>query len=335
MKTKIINVPIEPIEHRYSTQWDKWFLSQFANQEIDVHTIYGTTASGKITHGAFLDLFDTNMYKTEQAKHIIEVLKTFDDSYKLVLFFHDLWFPDILKIAYIRDGMGFKNLHICGCLHAGSYDEYDFLNKTGMTPWAAAFENSLFAAVDKIFVATAFHKKLVMEKREVPFSKIAITGFPIYMESFCKIREKENIVVFPHRLDSEKQPELFDKLEQRLKHTGWKFIKTVEACRTKEEYYELLGKAKIAVSFALQETWGIAMQEAVFSYAIPICPNRLSYQEMYLKAYKADGFEETVQLVEQFMKGDYSEILQNYQIYRLDAAGRGAISRIIKNMLDL
>ena len=52
-------------------------------------------------------------------------------------------------------------------------------------------------------------------------------------------------------------------------------------CNTKREYYELLGRARVAISSALQETWGIAMLEALFSGCVPLVPDRLSYHEMY------------------------------------------------------
>lgn len=336
MKMKLINIPIEPIEQRYSVQWDAWFLNHFHLSFSDVVTVYGDKSSGKIEHGSFLDVLDTNEYKTEQAKQVIQLLRTFDDSYRLVLFFHDLWFTDILKIAYIREGMGFKNLRICGCLHAGSYDEYDFLNKTGMTPWAQFFENALFGIVDQIYVATNFHKRLLLKKRMVNESHIKVTGFPIYMDTFAQPQiKKENIVVFPHRLDSEKQPELFDELAKRLDFTGWKFIKTMDVCKTKQDYYDLLAKSKIAVSFALQETWGIAMQEAALCGAIPVCPHRLSYQEMYLKPFRYYNFEHAVEEVYQFIRKGCGQDIMDAQITALDDAGKFAIPNIIKNIETL
>jgi hypothetical protein len=58
-----------------------------------------------------------------------------------------------------------------------------------------------------------------------------------------------------------------------------KWIISKEVCKSKAEYYELLSRSKVAFSSASQETFGIAMQEAVNMGAWPIAPNKLSYPE--------------------------------------------------------
>lgn len=293
---KIINVPIEPLEERYSRQWAKWFKDAFAVEFANVHTIYGKKTSGKITVGSFLDVFETNQYKLSQLQSIIKILKETPTDEQIVLFFHDLWFLGLETIAYIRDGAGFANLKICGCLHAGTYDPFDFLTKKGMVSWGKSLEESWFAFIDKIFVATSFHKKLIADNRYLDVSKIEVTGFPIFAQKTAAV-PKENIVVFPHRLDSEKHPELFDRLAVDAAASGWQFIKTKEVCKTKEEYYNLLARSKIAISFADQETWGIAMQEAVFAGCVSLVPNRLSYVEMYHPIERHYSYENCVDKV--------------------------------------
>ncbi len=305
----IINVPIEPLEERYSSQWDKWFRDAFSTTELVVHTVYGERSSGKINTGSFLDVFDTNEYKASQMQQIIELLRL-DPYSSYTIFFHDLWFPGIQSLAYIRDGAN-MDIEIVGCLHAGSYDPYDFLCKKGMAHWAKDFENSLFKIVDKVFVATNFHKELLLKTREFESEgPIIVTGFPM-VDDFTtgmSIGAKENIVVFPHRLDDEKQPQLFEKLARYLKgiYPGWQFIKSKDVCNTKEEYFELLAKSKIAISFAKQETWGIAMQEAVYFNCTPIVPNRLSYPEMYRKSFvykvNEDEFKSAISHVKLYMR---------------------------------
>jgi hypothetical protein len=48
----------------------------------------------------------------------------------------------------------------------------------------------------------------------------------------------------------------------------------------------LLGEAKLVFSANLQETLGISCYEGAVVDAIPMVPNRLSYTEMYLDAFK-------------------------------------------------
>ncbi len=335
---KLLNVIIEPIEERYSTQWRKWFDAEFEKQGILNHTILGNSKRSTISHGSFLDVLQTNQYKAWQTVVLVNQLCEYKDEEKLVLFFHDLWHPGLTNLAYIRDGMGFKNVKICGCLHAGSYDEYDFLNKTGMTTWAKHTEIGWFAdLVDEIYVATQFHKDLICRTRKVPKEKIIVTGFPIYPE-FEDPQPKKKMVVFPHRLDSEKQPDLFDKLATECYRPDWTFVKTKEICKTKEEYYQILNQAAISVSFALQETWGIAMQESVLCGAVPIVPNRLSYSEMYLTKFLYDtkqSFKNTLfHYMDQYNTEEVLGLVKTQQ-NRFLRQGNQAIGNIISKIKEL
>ncbi len=348
-KLTILNVPIEPLEERYSIQWDKWFKKAFQNyseeHDLEILTIYGKGSQGKINQGSFLDVIDTNIYKNEQTNRIIEYIRNNQEK-EIVLFFHDLWFPGIINIAYVIYGLGLKKtIKICGCLHAGSYDTEDFLSKKGMSPWAISFENSLFTIIDLIFVATEFHKNLILCERNVDYNKIKVTGFPIFQSEFVEdsLEEKDNIIVFPHRLDTEKCPEMFDTLKKEMQSEfpDWIFLKSKECTSSKKEYYQLLAKSKIAVSFARQETWGIAMQEAVFHDVIPIVPNRLSYPELYSAPFVYDGQGTlSIQNVKKLLRC----IIFKYDIYksflvfnknRLIVSGETAINHMIEEILLL
>lgn len=336
---KILNIPIEPLEERYSIQWDTWFKDAFEQTKFETITIYGDNATGKIVSGSFLDVVNTNEYKTSQLLKILEYLKGYDGKEPLVLFFHDLWFPGLVNIAYVADGMGFDNLYITGCLHAGSYDEYDFLNKKGMTPWAQYFEKMIFKVVDFVFVATEFHRKLILKKIGTADPRqVIVTGFPfkVFPEPE-QIVPKENIVVFPHRLDSEKQPDMFDRVAKAARRTGWKFIKSKEVCKTKAEYYQLLAKSKIAISCALQETWGIAMQEAVMYGCLPLVPNRLSYVEMYNEDFIYYDEKNLVQILNTAM--DFFDMAQtkviNFKVIVLKNTIRMNGNSAIFNMITM
>lgn len=334
----VIDVPIEPLEERYSNQWRHWFMQGFMDAGMaPVRVDPAKVTTGKINTGSFLDVVDTNLYKLVQTTEIINIMRNIDRDVPIVIFFHDLWHPGLANIAYVREGLGLKNITICGCLHAGSYDEHDFLNKTKMTPWAMHLENGWFKIVDKIFVATDYHFHLVCSRRRVDPTKVVVTGFPMYPDFLPKDTvHKENIIVFPHRLNEEKQPELFAKLELELRQDlpDWRFVKSKEETFSKKEYYELLGKSKIAVSFALQETWGIAMQEAVLCGCIPVCPNRLSYKEMYKDLFLYNDMTEAIQMVRRYVHIKPEKLLQLQKEEFLDA-GRNAIPYMIEEIKKL
>jgi hypothetical protein len=95
---------------------------------------------------------------------------------------------------------------------------------------------------------------------------------------------KENLILFPHRIAPEKQVDIFRDLKQRLPQ--YEFVVCQDQTLTKNEYHNLLGKAKIVFSANLQETLGISWYEGALVGAIPMVPNRLSYSEMALPEFK-------------------------------------------------
>ena len=119
-------------------------------------------------------------------------------------------------------------------------------------------------------------------------------------------------VLFNHRWDFDKCPEEFfaamgevarDGCDFRLAVTGEVFGDTPPAFDQAREtfkdkivqfgfadsarYAELLAKADIVVSTAVQEFFGISVAEAISRGAWPLAPNRLSYPEIIPRAFHA------------------------------------------------
>ena len=74
---------------------------------------------------------------------------------------------------------------------------------------------------------------------------------------------------------------------------------------SKEEYYDLLGRSKAVVSYALQENFGFGVAEAVYLGCTPVLPNRLVYPELYPDVKLYDRFDESVDMV--------CDAINNYQ----------------------
>lgn len=293
---KLIHVPLELLKERYSQQWYSWFTEEFIKNNVCHTTILPKSGlNAKIETGEFLDVIKTNSFKAEQLQCITRLFENKLVDKNTVFFFMDSWFPGLEMLAYMRNALDIP-FKIAGIFHAGTWDQHDFITKCGMKSWGRFCERAWFEILDVIFVATQFHKNLIIENSEYIqkchlhlTDKIKVTGLPIYTD-FVDTVPKEKIVVFPHRMADEKRPKDFKEMRNTLSlaYPDWKFVFSKEVCKTKKEYYELLNKSAIAVSCAEQETFGIAQIEATLCGCIPVVPNQLAYKELYNSVFQYD-----------------------------------------------
>lgn len=311
---KLYIVDIEPIEKRYTKQWNQWIPEMIKEYDSSIEFEFISGNPYTFKEGQFLDINATNIYKSEQIISIATLFNEHKIKENDAFLFLDSWHYGVSALKYMSQLQDI-NVKIFGIWHAGSYDPYDFLAMKGLQSWAEDLENSWFNLLDGVFVATHFHKQLILSKRKCNENKIHVTGLPFKFDYVSKYdcTHKENIIVFPHRVTPEKQPDVFDKLA--LKFPDYKFIKTTEVTSTKDEYYQLLAKSKICFSANLQETWGIGTFEAMSLMNCVIVPDRLSYTEMYdnIFKYSNEGFK----LVEEFKSVEYKiiDMIKNYETY--------------------
>jgi hypothetical protein len=268
-------VSLEPLETRYTAQWQKWFNEEFP----DSVEIPGDTLSELSNNKNFLDPFQTNIWKSEQ---IIKISNLFREN-KIKewdkFLFLDAWHYGIIALKYMS-ALSNTKVQMYGLWHAGSYDPYDLLGQLNLDNYFDDFESSIFKCLDKSFVATEFHKNLILNN--YPNARVIVTGFPYKFEDLPKFDiQKENLILFPHRLSNEKQPNILKDLEPNLKKEGIKCIFCQETKLTKNEYHLLLAKSKMIFSASLQETWGLGCFEGLYYNSFPCVPDRLSYSEMY------------------------------------------------------
>jgi len=312
----IIHVPIENIPTRYTADWIDQFETAFKRTNTNFITVLGNTNKEiPIQTGSVLDAIGTSLYKNDQISKLIKMISNGEIKDDDVIFFADLWFPGIETLFYIRSltGIQFK---IAGIFHAGTWDSFDFTSRTGMRNWGQHLELSWLLGVDLIFVATQFHKDMiVMNSGEFDDSKIFVTGIPFYAEELRQkypFESKENLIVFPHRCDEEKHPEKFDRLKR--KYPQWDFIKTLEVANNRDEYFKLLARSKVMISFADQETFGYSTVESMALGNYVIVPNRLSYRETVPIDYRYSKDKDIDSLLESFMENpnipQYPELLK-------------------------
>lgn len=298
MDYRVVDLPIEPIEDRYSKQWAQWFPKAYKYNELKHTQIQGSTPETKVSSQHFLDPFATFDWKFSQLKVAVDHIKRIKGM-GAVVFLHDAWFPGIECFGYLRDMLNLP-IKIVGFWHAGSYEPNDLLGIRGLHQWAFGSEMTWFKLCDAICLGSEYHKSRILASlgsSALDVNKVHVTGYPCEVPFDGKTK-KENIVVWPHRISEEKHPEIFDRLSREPRFKGVQFIKSKEVCETKNEYYRLLRRSKVAVSTARLETFGISMVEAALSGCHPVCPNGMSYPETMEPTSLYDSYEEMVGLVQ-------------------------------------
>ena len=291
-------VDIEAVDTRYTKQWKDYLpkqLKRATNQTVEV--ISGGETPQATTPGAFLNFGGTNVYKSKQLEIIGEKFcngQIKDGDYFL---YTDAWNPTVIQLRYMAELLGI-NIRVGGLWHAGSYDPQDFLGRLiGDKPWVRNAERSMFECYDNNFFASDFHINIFVDAfREVgnyvglstDKTKVQRVGWPMEylansLDSYRNM-PKENIILFPHRVAPEKQPDIFRDLRTHL--PDYELIVCQEQSLTKIEYHNLLGRAKLVFSANLQETLGISWYEGALVDTIPMVPDRLSYAEMALDQFK-------------------------------------------------
>ena len=276
-------VDIEAVDTRYTKQWKEYLPNQLRRAtNVNVEVISGGETPQATTPGAFLNFGGTNVYKSKQLETIGEkfcegTIK--DGDYFL---YTDAWNPTVIQLRYMAELLG-VNIRVGGLWHAGSYDPQDFLGRLiGDKPWVRHAEQSMYECYDDNFYATDFHIDLFAESLDIDDSKTHRVGWPMeYLKNsldMYKGMQKQNLILFPHRIAPEKQVEIFHDLKTQLPE--YEFVVCQERELTKNEYHNLLGEAKLVFSANLQETLGISWYEGALVDAIPMVPDRLSYSEM-------------------------------------------------------
>ena len=319
-------VDLEYVETRYTSQWKTEFPQSIADKTgQDIVVIEGPDdiANGT-TPGAFLDFAGTNIYKAEQVKILADLFQKEQILDGDHFVFADAWHPGVLQLKYMAELLNIK-ITTHGLWHAGSYDMHDFLGRRiGDAKWVRHTEYAMFDAFDRNYFASQFHIGMfatVMfdgeQDEEYLRSKIVRSGWPMeYLNThLTPNKEKQDIILFPHRNAPEKQLEIFQDLAKAMPEYEW--INCNDYKLTKKEYNKLLEQSKMVFSANLQETLGISCYEILRAGGIPLVPNRLSYVEMYEDIFKyPSAFTEnwkTYKENQEILVGKIKTMMNNFQ----------------------
>ena len=295
---KIIYLPLEHIENRYTVHMDEDILKYLDNSGKEYIRVYPDIPSPQtMKAGSFLDAEFTIRFKAAQIAEVARLYREDVIDSGDIVWSSDLWHPGLPESIAYMNYFARKNVRLRGLIHAGSWTDTDFVRD--MERWAKNFEDTLFDIADTIYCGSEFIKNDIVKKRIINPNKLVSTGFPLDVENLNKIKpvEKEDIVIFSGRNVDEKQPWLFKQMRDKIGDNNIKFINTLEHNFSKEEYYKLLSRAKVVVSFALQENFGFSILEACYLGCIPVVPNRLVYPELYSEKYLYNTFEDACNMV--------------------------------------
>jgi hypothetical protein len=286
MKT-IFLVPIEPIDSRYTKQWyeniPKIIGDRITELKLDpweVVTVAGEGATNGTTDGAFLDFAATNYYKAAQVQAISELFMHGRVKPGDKFLVTDAWNFAITAIRYMSDLLEIP-VEIHGIWHAGNYDPTDILGMKMQKDWPPHQERAWYYACDYNWFATNFHRSMFLKNLGICDAfKAHRSGQPheyiIPQLEDLLDTPKQDKVIWPHRYNADKQPEIAEELK-----TDFNMIITAKMGLNKEAYYRELASSKVIFSCALHENLGISIMEAVLSGVIPVLPDRCSYAEMY------------------------------------------------------
>lgn len=283
-------VPIEPLDSRYTKQWYT-NIPALLNSAIEKHgadfvvkTLDGEISTDTTTPGAFLNFADTNVYKATQTAEISRLFSAGAIQPGDKFLVTDAWNFAITAIKYMSDLLKIP-VEIHSLWHAGAYDSSDILGLQMTKPWPWYAEQSWFHASDKNYFATDFHKSMFLQNLGIDTEyhhKAVRSGQPhdpivAEFEQYQKV-SKTRSVIWPHRYNADKQPDIAEGLAQSL---DAEFIITQKLSLSKPEFYKTLSRSRVLFSCSLHENLGISVMEGVLAGVIPVLPDRCSYSEMY------------------------------------------------------
>jgi glycosyltransferase involved in cell wall biosynthesis len=327
---RIFLVDLEAVETRYTGEWKTHLPALLRKEGHNVQIISGPEDIPKATTpGAFLNFGGTNIYKSSQVEQMGRLFCSGSVHPGDHFIFTDAWHPGIINLKYMSELLQIP-VTIHALWHAGSYDPQDFLGRLiGDALWVRHAEKSFYSAIDHNYFATEFHIELFCKNllgyvnsdivRQFAPNKIVRTGWPMeYMQDalmMYKNMPKRDLILFPHRLAPEKQVEIFRDLKEHLPQ--YEFVICQEQQLSKNEYHNLLGEAKLVFSANLQETLGISWYEGAVVDAIPMVPDRLSYSEMAIDAFKypsewTESFE-SYKTNRHYIVAQITEYMENYK----------------------
>jgi glycosyltransferase involved in cell wall biosynthesis len=294
---RIVYVPLEPYESRYTLQLREWTHKELRRLGLEHIIIDGQSLPGsdadnlKIKTGIVLDAHQRTYFAMSQIMQLVRMARNGILTSRDFILFEDMFHPGLESLGYVFDQQfktGARPKIGMRCL-AQTIDPDDFVHYTNMSDWMHQYEKMALEIIDVIFAASdEMLPFMTAAKWDIP---VIVTGLPFGKQEVqsrvAKIKdweERSNRVVFASRFASEKQPEFFIKLAREFKEQGssteFAFVSggslshpkldqavlngyvSVYPFQKKNAYYELLNDSKVLFNCALQDWVSNTLSEA-------------------------------------------------------------------------
>lgn len=314
-KRRLIYLPLESYEERYTSQLCKWNTDRFEQRGIDYILVHGRDLreDDQINVGQVLDAHGRSYYSLHQMANLVSLLHDGDFTNDDVIFSEDMFQPGYAALPYILAQLppAQRPKVYTRCL-AQSIDPDDFVHP--MRNWMRQFEMLVDKTVDGILMANTEmgpHMRIAMF--EAP---LYVTGLPFDKNEVRSrvpnrkpLNERKRRVVFSSRWDKEKQPwfymDLIEKCYYEMENppefvitTGAKTLRStnqeyIDRARelenkgmlsimeglSKTEYYEVLADSQVQFNCARQDWQSNTLNEASALGTLSLCAAFRSFPE--------------------------------------------------------
>lgn len=316
---RLIYLPIEPYEERYTYQLLTWTVARAKQRpEINLTVIEGSPLTQTIETGLVLDAYGRTHYALTQTANLVKLLQGERLSRGDVIYIADMFHPGWEALPYILAQLpGAQRPALVTRCMAQSVDPYDFTFP--MRAWMRHYECLVAETASIIFVASTVHKQML--EAAIPGLhpwQVVVTGLQFdSQEVRARVPQVPNWhdrprrIVFTSRFDREKQPHFWMDLVETAKQepnalqdmefavctgaaslrsndpTAVKRARYLQAAKlmtvheglTKNKYYDILANSRVQFNCALQDFVSNTLNEAAALGTPSLLPAYLSFPE--------------------------------------------------------